>query len=105
MRRWGGRWGYWDIGKYREGTRGSTRTDEVPASRGPKDPRDWVQRTKGPKTQGSKDLEGPRVQRSKGPRVQGSRGQGVHGPRVKGPKGQGTGSKGPRVQRFKAPKV
>ena len=56
------------------GTRGSTRTHEVPASRGPKDPRDWVQRTKGPKTQGSKGLEGPRVQRSKGPRVQRSKG-------------------------------
>ena len=35
------------------GTRGSTRTHEVPASRGPKDPRDWVFRTKDPKTQGS----------------------------------------------------
>ena len=36
------------------GTRGSTRTHEVPvSSRGPKDPRDWVLRTKGPKTQGS----------------------------------------------------
>ena len=46
------------------GTRGSTRIHEVPASRGPKDPRDRVQRTKGPKTQGSKDLAGPRVQRS-----------------------------------------
>ena len=56
------------------GTRGSTRTHEVPASRGPEDPRDWVQRTKGPKTQGSKGLEGPRVQRSKGPRVQRSKG-------------------------------
>ena len=82
-------WGYWDIGEYTEGTRGSTRTHEVPASRGPKDPRDWVQRTKGPKTQGSKGLEGPRVQDS---RVQASRGP-------KGPKVQGSKeSKGPRVQ-------
>ena len=94
------------------GTKGGTRTHEVPASKGPKDPRDRVQRTKG-KTQGSKDLEGPRVQRSKGPRVKGSTGQGSRVQRAKGlgPKDQGSkdsrvqGSRWPKGPRLKGPRV